>query len=518
MYGLRKVLLIGSVLLFCACTPVFLRMESFGENGEKEAVSEEDASESASSGKGSSIPVRDRISDSIPSVFITTKSGSLAYVEADKENAESGYMTILSEAGDPVYSGQLERLKGRGNTSWDAPKKSYSLKLSSRASLLGMEAAENWILTANYYDGAYIRNAMGAWLSERAGLPGTVQGRFVDLYGNGEYRGLYQLMERVELQEGRIDAVGGWLLEMDYPERAACEDNVLYLENGQPVVIHDPAKVSDGQMEALESWFTEMKKALYADDYINPDTGKGIFAYLDLDSFARKYLLEEVLLNMDMGVTSHYLYLDESGRLHEGPLWDLDNALGRGNYEEDQLLALQGDPARNQMLRWYIRLCANDVFYDRVLEIWEKQVFPALLEAEEAADQMLEPLRDSIRADRERWPGVHSTTMPETDPDKNLSYLKEYLRDRTEVLRLAFSENAQDTKAQLQERTAQLPEETVIGSAEGAETADRSGQEEEGPAGLREGLLASHGMICLILLLLVLGLLIAADRRRGGGK
>ena len=463
MYGLRKVLLIGSVLLFCACTPVFLRMESFGENGEKEAVSEEDASESASSGKGSSIPVRDRISDSIPSVFITTKSGSLAYVEADKENAESGYMTILSEAGDPVYSGQLERLKGRGNTSWDAPKKSYSLKLSSRASLLGMEAAENWILTANYYDGAYIRNAMGAWLSERAGLPGTVQGRFVDLYGNGEYRGLYQLMERVELQEGRIDAAGGWLLEMDY-------------------------------------------------------TGKGIFAYLDLDSFARKYLLEEVLLNMDMGVTSHYLYLDESGRLHEGPLWDLDNALGRGNYEEDQLLALQGDPARNQMLRWYIRLCANDVFYDRVLEIWEKQVFPALLEAEEAADQMLEPLRDSIRADRERWPGVHSTTMPETDPDKNLSYLKEYLRDRTEVLRLAFSENAQDTKAQLQERAAQLPEETVIGSAEGAETADRSGQEEEGPAGLREGLLASHGMICLILLLLVLGLLIAADRRRGGGK
>ena len=78
-------------------------------------------------------------------------------------------------------------------------------------------------------------------------------------------------------------------------------------------------------MDSLKSWFLEMEKALYADDYVNPDTGKEIFEYLDLESFARKYLLEEVFLNMDMGVTSHYLYMDESGKLYEGPPWDLDN-------------------------------------------------------------------------------------------------------------------------------------------------------------------------------------------------
>ena len=250
MYGLRRILLIGSVLLFCICTPVFLKMEKDGEKEERNLSGQEGGEKD-----------RRLLSDRIPSLFITTKSGSLSYVESDKENSESGYMTIISEEGDMVYSGQLERIKGRGNTSWDAPKKSYSLKLSSQASLLGMEAAENWILTANYYDGAYIRNALGSWLADQAGLAWAVDSRFADLYVNEEYRGIYQIMERIELKEGRIDAAGGWLLEMDYPERAVYEDNVLYLENGQPVVIHEPANISDAQTEELAAWFDEMKKA-----------------------------------------------------------------------------------------------------------------------------------------------------------------------------------------------------------------------------------------------------------------
>lgn len=510
MYGLRRILLIGSVLLFCICTPVFLKMEKDGEKEERNLSGQEGGEKD-----------RRLLSDRIPSLFITTKSGSLSYVESDKENSESGYMTIISEEGDMVYSGQLERIKGRGNTSWDAPKKSYSLKLSSQASLLGMEAAENWILTANYYDGAYIRNALGSWLADQAGLAWAVDSRFADLYVNEEYRGLYQIMERIELKEGRIDAAGGWLLEMDYPERAVYEDNVLYLENGQPVVIHEPANISDAQTEELAAWFDEMKKALYADDYVNPDTGKGIFEYLDLESFAGKYLLEEVLLNMDMGMTSHYMYLDQNGKLYEGPLWDLDNALGRGNYEEQELLLLQGDPARNQMLRWYIRLCANDIFYEKVLETWEERVYPVLPRLEDEAGQMLEPLRESIQADQERWPGSHSMTMTETDLDYNESYLKAYIGRRTEVLHRAFSENAQETEKRIRERAAQLPEEAVIetlweGEGQAGRGTDPENGEETGQSGFRDTLLAGHGMISLLFLLLALAVLIAADRRMGG--
>ena len=495
MYRLRKILLLGSMIAVYVFFPIFSIVDEYFEEKEEKG-SEESENFPAHSGN-------------IPVVQITTKSGSLSYIESDKENFESGFITILSEDRDPVYYGQLDRMKGRGNTSWDAPKKSYSLKLASEASLLGMESAQDWILSADYYDGAYIRNSLGFWLADRVGLEYVADSRFVDLYVNGEYRGLYELMERIELEEGRIPVLDGWLLEMDYPERAIYEENVLYLENGQPVVIHEPENVSYREMEALENWFMEMEKALYADDYINPDTGKGIFEYLDLESFARKYLLEEVFLNMDMGVTSHYLYMDESGKLYEGPPWDLDNAMGRGNYDEDELLLLQGDPSRNQMLRWYIRLCGNDTFYETVLREWEDNMYPALQEIEDEVDELLEPLEVSIQMDQERWPGSRSMTMPNTDLDYNVSFLKEYLSERTELLYQAFSVDSQKTKERFQERMDEMPEEMVIEPYE-------EEREEVESFSVKEYLFAGHGMIALFLLLMVMILLIVADRRRNG--
>ena len=165
---------------------------------------------------------------------------------------------------------------------------------------------------------------------------------------------------------------------------------------------------------------------------------------------------------MDMGVTSHYLYMDESGKLYEGPPWDLDNAMGRGNYDEDELLLLQGDPSRNQMLRWYIRLCGNDTFYETVLREWEDNMYPALQEIEDEVDELLEPLEVSIQMDQERWPGSRSMTMPNTDLDYNVSFLKEYLSERTELLYEAFSVDSQKTKERFQERMDEMPEEMVI--------------------------------------------------------
>ena len=61
----------------------------------------------------------------------------------------------------------------------------------------------------------------------------------------------------------------------------------------------------------LDKWFNDMLGALYADDYVNPVTGKGIFEYLDKESFARMYLIEEIYEDLDMGVTSHYMYKEK---------------------------------------------------------------------------------------------------------------------------------------------------------------------------------------------------------------
>ena len=90
------------------------------------------------------------VSKNLPAIYLSTKSGSMDYIDSDKRNKESGYIIITSEEGKELYSDKIDKISGRGNTSWEVPKKSYSIELHSRASLLGMSEAKKWILTAKY--------------------------------------------------------------------------------------------------------------------------------------------------------------------------------------------------------------------------------------------------------------------------------------------------------------------------------------------------------------------------------
>lgn len=52
------------------------------------------------------------------------------------------------------------RVKGRGNSSWKMPRRSYQIKLPNRDSVLGMPPAKKWLLIANYADASLMRNKL----------------------------------------------------------------------------------------------------------------------------------------------------------------------------------------------------------------------------------------------------------------------------------------------------------------------------------------------------------------------
>ena len=52
------------------------------------------------------------------------------------------------------------RVKGRGNSSWKMPRRSYQIKLPSRDSMLGMPPAKKWLLISNYADASMMRNKL----------------------------------------------------------------------------------------------------------------------------------------------------------------------------------------------------------------------------------------------------------------------------------------------------------------------------------------------------------------------
>lgn len=453
------------------------------------------------------------VSKNLPAIYLSTKSGSMDYIDSDKRNKESGYIIITSEEGKELYSDKIDKISGRGNTSWEVPKKSYSIELHSRASLLGMSEAKKWILTANYYDGTFIRNKIGFQLAQEAGLNNTPDSRFVDLYVNGRYWGLYQLTERIEVDKNRINIGSGFLMEVDYPERAVYENNIMYLENGQPIVIHNPKKVTKSQILFLQSWYQDMFLALYSENYFNPVNGKYIFDYLDKESFARMYLVEEILEDLDFGVTSHYMYKGENNEslLFDGPVWDLDNTMGRGYYKRNEFFAIDQSLSSNQISRWYARLCGNDEFQQTVLTEWKERVGPALEHiSNREIDDLVNKLEASITMDIKRWPGPRSRFMPQADLYTNVEFLKNYMLERYEFLDCSFSENWKNTSMFMENKAEGLP---ALEQIEKYQLPDENTEKQKDT---QEGhnFLGNHGIVLFLVMFLGGCILIFVDRKR----
>ncbi len=158
--------------------------------------------------------------------------------------------------------------------------------------------------------------------------------RWVDLYLNGEYAGLYQLSERNEVHSERVDIgqENSFLVSLELESRLEAQNYpyVLTREN-QALRVHYPENPTKTELTRIESCLQSVENAILSEDGIDPETGKHWTELIDLDSWVRKYLIEEVFGNGNAGAISQYFYLDgteESGKLYAGPGWDYDVTMG----------------------------------------------------------------------------------------------------------------------------------------------------------------------------------------------
>lgn len=143
-------------------------------------------------------------SANLPALFLETESGSMERLDADKDYEEAGKIILFDRDGSLVCADKLDRISGRGNSTWAYPKKSYGIRLKNRADLFGMGSADNWILLSNVEDRSYIRNKITYEMGIAAGMEGSPESQYIDLYINNQYHGLYQLCEKVEIDPERI--------------------------------------------------------------------------------------------------------------------------------------------------------------------------------------------------------------------------------------------------------------------------------------------------------------------------
>lgn len=345
-----------------------------------------------------------RQSAQIPTLYVDTASGTMTHIHKKKGNEETGTLRLYDETGTLEYSGELDAVKGRGNSTWEQEKKPYNLTLREEADLLDMGEAARWILLANATDATNMRNKLAYDLARDAGLAYTPECKWVDLYLNGEYAGLYLLSERNEVHEERV-AIGGedtFLVAKDWRWR--------FEENGDPFILtEDKAALrvyhSDFSLEALRNIFQRAENAILAEDGIDPVTGSHWRDLIDVDSWAKKYLVEEVLGNTDASTLSQFFYYDGSGKIFAGPVWDMDLTLKakEQDWREGKDL-LYGVKDGVYGSGWIRSLYDQEEFYDRVTQLYAQDFLPLLENLRDGGvEEYWQEIAQAARMNEYRW-------------------------------------------------------------------------------------------------------------------
>ena len=337
--------------------------------------------EESSAGETTLIFVR---SSGVPALYIDVQSGDMEYIHMEKGNQEPGAMRLYDAGGEMQYSGLLESVKGRGNSSWGAAKKPYNLKLEESADLLKMGAAKNWTLLSEGYNELNIRNKIVYEFADAAGLLYSPDCEWVSLYMNGTYMGLYLLSERNEVHPERVNIPeqGSFLISMESKGNLE-KQKIPYLDVGSNQVLRVRYTSMD-EREIYNAWMA-LKNALLSENGVDSNTGKHWQELIDMDSWVRKYLIEEVFGNPDGGVLSQFFYVDGADpekRIAAGPVWDYDYAMGGEDYwmrRYPNYLTLAKEYFEDEMyLPWYYELYQEEVFRSRLSEIYREEFLPVL--------------------------------------------------------------------------------------------------------------------------------------------
>lgn len=416
-------------------------------------------------------------SRNMPCLWVETEE-ALENLEADKEKESGGTLTLYLAGGRKAFRGEIEAMRGHGNSTWYENKKSWQIKLSKKASLLGMDPAKKWLLISNVKDPSMMRNKLFLDMAKECSLPGALSCEWADLYVNGEYQGLYLLCEKVDVASGRLEIgdldaenkelngdvesyqnytlageeetllqgwflyenpgniEGGYLMEMEYPIRYAAEPSKFLTRNGQHVVVKSPAYASVEEIQYIYAFVQDFESALFAEDGYLPDGEEldqgrmGIFytEMMDMDSFAGRYVLDEISKNIDANSSSVFFYKPRyADKLYAGPVWDYDLALGNsgGWGEADGLHEPEGFYVN--LAGWNKTLYEKPEFYTAAEKCYQEQYSPwldAFLET--GYDEYREQIRAAAKMDN-RYRGIDTW-------ETGAAEMKEFLEKRKEWL------------------------------------------------------------------------------------
>ena len=396
-----------------------------------------------------------KLNTGLPIVYVDTQNGWAI------NSKETFVPAALRIEGTEEYEGLEDvtcEIRGRGNTTWEWPKKPYLVKMEKKQGVLGMPKHKRWVLLANFMDRTLMRNLVSMKVASLTRLDWTPRCVPVELVLNGVHKGSYLLIEQVRVDKNRVNitemeptdndgeaVTGGYLLELDfhYDNEVQWGDPhggcVQWGRNGGipfGVKYPDEDDLTSQQLTYIKNYVYETAEVLYGDNFTDPENGYA--KYIDVDSFIDYWIVFEVMGNHELGNPgSVYMHKDRGGKLVAGPCWDFDWGVLSYRTSPRAEYDLLNDEAI-----WYAQLFQDPAFRAKVKARFQ-ELLPELKKIPDYMDECEKLLTESAKLNFAMWNPAEDASMNDghiINGDERMTFhdaiarLKDNYRTRLDVM------------------------------------------------------------------------------------
>lgn len=407
----------------------------------------------------------------LPIVVINTNGQSIP--DEPKINAQMGIIDNgpgqTNHLTDPFnnYNGPIG-IERRGSSSQGYEKKPFSIETRDAegedldVSLLGMPEESDWALISPLNDKTLMRDVLAHLYAGKA-LDWSPRSRYCEVVLNGEYIGVYSLIELIKRNKNRVaikkleetdisgdELTGGYILKMDkfsggggggdfvseYPPYPGAWQQTWFQYH-----YPKPDNIQPEQKAYIQNFMDE-----FEDMMAGPDFHEEYADWIDIDSWVEYLLVEELTKNVDGYRLSAYFYKDrdsEDGHIKMGPAWDFNISLGIGDYCGGQDWTGWAKDFNNICIGdywvihfWWSKVWSDPTFRLRVTSRWQElrngpwsndQLFGAI-------DSISNLLSEAQVRNFQRWHVLGEYVWPNSfignTYQSEVSYLKNWLTNR----------------------------------------------------------------------------------------
>ena len=311
----------------------------------------------------------------LPILMIETEGGEEI---TSKDYYLDGKISVLNTDEKYLIDGLDMKIRGRGNYTWSSTfnrdpmynKRPYRLKLSEGKKLCGTGEgkSKNWVLFADHCDQSLLRNnIVYSFAKSLSGIVWQPAVQSVEVYLNGEYIGVYLLVEHVKVDENKIALsedlsqreVGFLAMYSNYASQFYVGGHSYEVKSD---LSEDPNLYNE-QMEYIQECISECWEA------IRKGNQQKVEELIDIDSVIDTYIVHELFKNLDTGHDNFYMFKDKGDdKLHIGPVWDFDQCAGNANEDVDNPENIRG----GEKQPWYSYLLRCGWFKKKLVARWNE--------------------------------------------------------------------------------------------------------------------------------------------------